>query len=830
MLVTLALTAVFAAQIPKIKVDPAPENLLSASDEEGLETTQLFKEAFGDSSHVLLVLLTSDNVLSAENLAYQHALTQGLSSIGAIDRIESLTDMVLPRRVEPDAAEDEGDLEDLDDVDDLDDLDALEDEEVEAGFDAATMNALIDIIESDPARFPGGLQAVGPRLQTTLRYDPIAKDGVLPDDAEAQIRNALAQSPLLVGRLVSQDHTAAAVALFLKELSGRDMPRLVKDVEAWIAENPAPEGSEVRLAGLPYVRSAIVERIRADQIILVPFTLLVCMALLWIAMRWIGGVFLTIASVGVLLMVTLGGMALAEEPLNILNNIIPPLLIIIGVTDCIHLLSRYRDEIGRGNDRHAAASQAVRSLAVAIFFTGATTAIGLGSLIAARTEMLKHFGVTSAIGVMIAYVVTIFFVPPLMVSVKPPRGKPEKPSGGRPLESAMLVLTSRVLKKPWPVVTAALVLLVAAIVVATRVRIDHALLDQFDHDDPVYVTTQLLENKLDGVRPLEIMVRAEDPEIFLDPEFIQALDDVQAWARGHEEVIRTMSYGAILDQSLALLADDLSVFQEPFKSEAQVKALVAMFGNRKPNPLHRFLSEDGKLARVQIMLRDAGANRTIQIIDALEAELARRFEGKPVSFRLTGDAYTSSRVQHAVVSDLLSSLLAAVFIIFVLLVGLFRSVRLGLLSIPPNLIPLVGTMAYMVLRDVPLNMSTVIIFSISFGLAVDGSIHVLARFREETRRGRLPSAALLRAARGTGRANVVSYTTLMCGFGIFLLSSFVPVRQFGELIAVTVGTCLIGTVFLLPALLKLFGQSRADRERERTERERLRALLREGRG
>jgi uncharacterized protein len=829
---TLALTGVFAAQIPKIKVDPAPENLLSASDEEGARTTQLFKEAFGDSSHVLLVLLTSDNVLSGENLAYQHALTQGLVSIKGIERIESLTDMNLPRIVEPpttdDDALDAAEGDDLEDLEDLDDLDALDDEDVTSDFDAVTTNAMIDLIESDPVRFPGGLQTVGPRLKSTLRFEPIAIDGELPEDAEVQLRLAIDQSPLLVGRLISEDRTAAAVALFLAELSGREMPRLVDAVEGWLAENPAPEGSEVHLAGLPYVRSTIVERIRADQILLVPVTMLVCMAILYIAMRWLGGVVLTMFAVGVIILMVLGGMALADEPLNILNNIIPPLLIIIGVSDSIHVLARYRDELGRGADKKPAGFQAVKSLAVATFFTGVTTSIGLGSLVAARTEMLRHFGITAAIGVMIAYFVTIFFVPPLMISVAPPAARP-RTAAARPLESAMVLLTARVLRNPWPIVVITLALLLGAAGVASRIRVDHALLDQFSPNDPVYVSTQILESKLDGVRPLEIMVHAEDPSTLLDPEFIAGLEEVQAWAREKDEVIRTMSYSSILDQSLSLLANDPTVWAEPFKSPAQVKALADLFANRKPNPLLRYLSEDRTLARVQVMLRDAGAQKTIRFIDELERKLTERFGGSPVTFRFTGDAYTGSRVQQAVVSDLLTSLLAAVLIIFVLLSALFRSVRLGLLSIPPNLIPLVGTLAYMVARDVPLNMSTVIIFSISFGLAVDGSIHVLARYREESKRGRAPNAALLRAARGTGRANVVSYATLMCGFGILLLSSFVPVRHFGELIAVTVASCLVATVFLLPALLKLFGQSREDRARADAERARLTEIIRRDR-
>jgi predicted RND superfamily exporter protein len=135
---------------------------------------------------------------------------------------------------------------------------------------------------------------------------------------------------------------------------------------------------------------------------------------------------------------------------------------------------------------------------------------------------------------------------------------------------------------------------------------------------------------------------------------------------------------------------------------------------------------------------------------------------------------------------------------------LFRSWRLGLLTLPPNVLPLAGTMAWMALRDIPLNAATVIVFSISLGLAVDASIHILARYREEVENRALRSVGILRAARSTGRAIVVSSVTLMLGFGVMLLSSFVPVRRFGELIAVTVGLSLISTLVVQPALLRVF--------------------------
>lgn len=794
---TLIVTALFASQIPKIEVDPAPENLLSASDSEGIETKEIFTEAFGDNSRILLVVITAEDVLSAPNLLYQHRLASALRAIEGVERAEGITEMILPRLVDPE-------LEPLDALDDLDDLDSLDDEDEESSFDPETVNLMVDIFEADPERFEGGLHVVGPRIQETLRFEAIAKDGELTENAEEKIRASLDASPLLVGRLVSADHQAAAIALFLRDLEGREMPALVRAVEGVIEAMGEPDGAEVQVAGLPFVRNTIAERLRTDQFILLPVTLLVCMVILYLAMRWVLGVFLPIIAVSLTLLIVLGGMAITGMQLNILNNIIPPLLIIIGITDAIHLLIRYRDELPRRGKPQLAAFHTVFILATALFFTDITTAVGLGSLYAAKTAMLRNFGIIAAIGVLVAYLITIIFVPPVMMSSKPPPLPDPKKKRSRPLETFLVIYTARVLRNPWPVLIATLGILAVSTFFAFQVRVDHALLDQFDKDDPVYTTTRLLEEKLDGIRPMEVIFETDDPELFSDPEFIAAVERVQAFAEEDSIILRTMSYPAMLRQGLTLFAQDESLWTEPFRSKTQVNALLGILEQREESPLTRYMTADRSLARMQLMFRDAGAQAAIRFIDKIEAEFERELAPFPVTLRYTGDAYTGSKTQSAVVLDLLASLVAAIGIIFVILTLFFRSLRLGLLSIPPNLIPLVGTLGYMAVRDIPLNMSTVIIFSISFSLAVDGSIHVLARFREEMNDGKAPASALLRAARGTGRANVISYLTLTCGFGVMLLSSFVPIRQFGELIAVTVGTCMIATVFLLPALIRVF--------------------------
>jgi len=829
--ILVLVTAGLASQIPKIKVDPSVENLISSYEgEDGArDTSARFEEDFGDTDRVMLLVVEADDVIQQVPLQYLHDLTRHLEEQPWIDSLVSLTRTPLPRRIPAEPEEQGGGFDDLEEELGFDDLDEeegggggfdeleaeleAEEEEIDHDLQAEVVDQLVALVEADPERFPGGFRELGPKLSLELQSSAIAEgDEVTEEDVE-ELRLAMDQSILLEGRLVGSDHHIAVTALFLDDIEAREMRQRVTDLRAYLEEHQPPEGVRVHLGGLPYLRSAIVENIRSDQIILVPLTLVVCLLLLAVALRWFPGVVLPIVAVGITALMVVGGMALVGEPFNVLNNVIPTLLIIIGISDSIHLIGRYREELhrhsGEGDPRPKAGRQTVRSMAVACLLTSVTTAVGLASLIVSKTVMLRHFGVTSAVGVMAAYVVTITFLPAIITWVGPP-SKTAQQAGGW-LELGIMKMTARVLRRPWIILAITAVLLGASIYGATFLKVDHALLDQFDESDPVYQTTRLLEERLDGVRPLEISIRSDEEGRFYDPALLNEIDEIARWARQRDEVLATMSANVILRQSLYLLSLDDDARTEPFLNEAQVRALSNLLQVRteQADPLKAWVTPDRTHYRLQIKVRDIGAQATMSFIEDLEGVLDSHLGDEEVTYAFTGEAYDGSVGMDAVVGDLLGSLLLAVGIIFVLLALLFRSIRLGLLSIPPNVIPLVFTMAYMVVRQIPLNAATVIIFSISLGLAVDGSIHVLARFREETReRGFRAHPALIRAARGTGRAIVISCVTLMAGFAVLLASNFVPVRRFGELIAVTVGGCLFATLIVQPALLQIAGVSR----------------------
>ncbi|MGB0679833.1 MAG: efflux RND transporter permease subunit, partial [Polyangiales bacterium] len=470
----------------------------------------------------------------------------------------------------------------------------------------------------------------------------------------------------------------------------------------------------------------------------------------------------------------------------------------------LHTLNRRRDERGarlQDVDIAAVARQRFRP----ILITSLTTAVGLASLVAAQTPALRRFGIAAALGVLLAYLITVLVLPGALKWVpRPPARLPRAGTAATRLESWLFGMTRWVLDRHRLVLLATLMVVAGAALSARLLNVDSALLDQFAPDDPLYRSTEILDRKLGGVRPLQVQLSLDSGESFLEPKRMRQLAAVSRFAAAQPGVRQVLSPTSLLTDTRQLLLDadaQQSGSTGPWRGGAELTALADLLRHGENNALSPFLSQDGQHARLQLRFGDIGAQATLRIIHALETEVQRRFSAAAI-LRLSGDAYTSSVGLQAIIQDLLTSLFVALVLIFLLLTALFRNWRLGLASIPPNLLPLVGTMAYMQWRGIPLNAATVIIFSISLGLAVDGSIHILARVQEETKRGITTGPALLRAARHSGRAIVISGLALMAGFSVLLASRFVPVRHFGELIALTVGMCLLSTLVVQPAVLR----------------------------
>ena len=831
--VTLLIAVSLGLCLPKLQIDTSPANLVN--NLEGQQKVERrFEAAFGDGGTKLLVALSAADVLSDEAVLIQLRLAQRLKELPEVVGLKSLVNIAFSHpddEPELQVSKSEGGIFSGSLFEKYAAREGetatartlrLKEERLAEAFakmpkgapDRATWQAIVD---AEPGLYPDGLVT----LLSRLREQGTRPRSLLrraQEDGEASLaldyfRASLLRLPGLVPLLLSEDHAVTPLVLTLSAESTRNQNARLATVARIRAELQGIKlGPKMRLqlGGVPVLHEAVLAKVNADRRLLNPLMGIVCLLILGITFRWWPAVVAPISAVLVTAIATLGTMALLGQPLTILTNIITPLLLIVGLSDSVHLIGRYREELRYTNDRKVAGQKAVRAMMSACFLTSLTTAFGFASLATARTPELRSFGLTAAGGVLGAYLATVFFVPAFITLFKAP--PPDQRAGGQTgfVEGSLIRLTRWVLKYAKLIAIGSAFLALGLSYGASKVKADAHLLDAFESREPVYQLTTLLQEKLGGVRPLEVMLRSPGDRQLLTPEVAKELARIQSDAVASGAVITSTDYLQPLTHLNNILRGKDESTAGRFASVEQLNALYQVLAGQKESALQkRFYAREKQantpelqVGRMTFYLKDIGVQGSLAFLENLEEQLRQALPPE-MEISFTGQAYVGSKGRSFVLRDLLGGLALALGTIFVLLVILFRSLRFGLVAIPPNVIPLFATGAYMLARGMELQITTVITFSIGIGLAVDDTIHVVARFREELSKTKDVDEAIIKAAAGTGRAIVVTACSLCLGFSVLLLSEFVSVRQFAELICVTVVNCLIAALVIQPALLKL---------------------------
>lgn len=783
----VASSIALALQLPKLEANPSPRALLASADPGQARLEAEAHSYFGSTDNVVVLVVSSPDALQKPPLSYTHRLARALALQPNVERVDALTKLTWPKVKEEEAT--------------LDELGEQDEQSPEL------LGAAADLVAAAPDVFPMGLATLSER-SAGKTLEPLVAGRDVTDADVALIQEVAAKTQMLRGRLISRDGKHLVVAAQLSDalVKHDDMAKAVELIEQWLVENPAPTGVKVALSGLPVIRTSLVRHMRADQRVLIPGTLLASFIVLALSFRWIPAVVLPLLAVGLTALWLLAGMALFGEPLNVLNNMLPALVIIIGLNEAVHIIGRYTEECRTDSGKVRALADTVRAMGAACLTTTATSAVGLLALVVSRTEMLRRFGIVGAIGLFLAYFITLLVVPCALSLLHAPP-EPEDPT--REKRGVIEVIMSRAstasLRRPWLVLGLALASAIASGLSARYMVVDSTLLDQFSKSDPVYEAVHLLETEFEGVRPLEITLTSSQPGRMFEPRVLQAMHRIAESAGKYRGVLRASDPTEPLSGGWAAISGRPLDVSDALRSPSQVEALAHMLGARDAQILGPLLTQDGRRARIRIKLADIGSHGTGVFVEHLRKLLAQQLSSFPdVQASFGGDAYVSSRGLDAVVADLSGSVSVAALVIFMLLAVLLRDLKLALLAIPANLLPQVWTMAWMVIRGIPLNASSAIIFSLSIGLAVDGSIHLVSRFQEERAHGVLTTSALVRAVRGTGRNIVVSSSALMLGFSAMLLSNFVPVQRFAELITVSMSGSMLATLIIQPVLLRVF--------------------------
>ncbi len=743
----LALVTLFSlvglSQVPDLKFDFTPQQLFRSSSDL-LAQRERFAQTFGREDNLLTVIVEAPSIWNPETLSWLRDTTVRLRTLPFTKNTESVVTLEIPR---------------------------------------------------------SGSEGV---MTTTpiLGLDDVSAEGV------EKLRTLAALEPLLRGQAVSEDGTLAVIMVWLND-DIQDVTKIkeaVDAIEADISALPAPDGVAYRLTGIPYLRQEIVESLKHQQLTFVPGTALAYMFILAFMFRRISGVFLPLAVVGVTCVGAAWMLVATHSPINIINNVLPSLVFIIGVSDAIHMLVRDAEETDSGLERMDSIRAMIQHTGAACLLTSVTTAVGFFSLVAADTEILQDFGWQAGASVCFAYVVTLFCLPAALSFFKPVYRPKSDPTNPPMLERLLTALGQRAVTHPWYFIAAAAVITVVAAGFAWRVEIDTVLLEVYDTDHPTYQNISLAEDKLGGILPVEISLEHDDIDAFKDPARFSKIASLEKFASEQPVVLSTQSLVGFHQAARAALLGDPSqreVLPDSRDQIEQIQLLIAGAPDSLSGP-SRFMTTDFRHARILLRVADDGAKAQMVLGRHLTKHLEELFPPESgVRYALTGDAYVASLSLDSFIRDLFYSLLVAMVIIFGMMTIVFRSLKLGLISVLPNTIPLLLTFGYMGMRDIDLNTTTIITFAISLGLAVDDTIHFLARFQEERSHGNSVADSIVSTYHGAGRAILLTSAMLLVGLAILLFSDFVPTRYFGMLTSITILGAVIGDLVLLPPLLYL---------------------------
>jgi predicted RND superfamily exporter protein len=591
----------------------------------------------------------------------------------------------------------------------------------------------------------------------------------------------------------------------------RAVQRRVLDGTGEVLARPEFAGITFHLAGSPVFNREL-ERLNArDNALFTPVAAGLVGVLLALALRGAVVTGLALACVAGTVAWVRGAMTLLDVPLNTTTSLLAPLLMVLSVCVVLHVLVRYQRERAAG----ASAAAAVDAIEAHVFLpaalTAATTAIGFVSLVTSPIPSVRTFGLFSALGAAVAFVLGAVAVPAALRVLAPPGRAP-----GRDRAGALLAGIAAFSERRAGAVLGATALLVAVSVAALpRLRVSTHDGEFFPEDHPLNQAYDFIEARLGGVTPLEIVFESERAAGLRDPAALAAIAKVQAFLDEEPATLRGISIADWVDQARDAI-EPPDARARPLDAAGLERAAFVLEAVAKDD-LPYWVRDGWREARLSTrsLALDSEANHALLL--RVEAAAREALAGAPgVSATVTGLVPVFARMEQQLLSSQIRSFGTALVAIFFVFAVLLRSVGWAAVAMVPNVVPVVLTLAWMALAAVPLDVVTVMIASITLGIVVDDTLHLLHGFSHARARGLVPGAAMAEALARSGHALLFTGLVLALGFATLALSEFRPTARFGELTAVTIAVALGAELLLLPALVHacagLLARSPAPRE------------------
>ncbi len=726
--IVLLLSLFFSARISHLEIRISAEEMLVQHDEEHRFYRQV-KGTFGDEQ-VILVYLESPRLLAPEKLQILKQVLDEIAAFPFVDRVESLFTVPWVKTVE--------------------------------GY---------------------------------LDKKPYLEKLPATPEEEARILAEARRNPFLRHVLVSPDRDIMAAAIVLasdaltkREWSDETITRAIDKAVARLEGHYDP----VFAIGFPEVRTEIVQRIRDEQAALFPLAIGALLIALFLLLRQLIDILLPILSAAFSILWTLGLMAWVGIPLNVVTSIIPILLVIVGSTEDIHLLSEFRQGQRQGLNNAEALRHMARRMGGIVLLTFITTYLGFLSVGLSRIEVLWQFGLVASTGLLFNFMATVILIPSVLALAGRWQLDGKARIYGEKSRRAAQTYWNLLWQHRKKVVALFLAITLAAAAGIPRIHINHNPIDSLGPDSPVRHHIEAVNQNLAGMETFSIVVDSGIEDTFLKVRYLEELARIQQFVREQGWSRSTTSFA----DYLALLNGAFQELEEPIMPESD-DVVTELMIFLKHDEVKGYVTADYSRARILVRHDIDDSERLQQVVKTLQQFIDENLD-PGLRAHITGDSVLTLKATHAMISGQLQSI-ALLLVIIVLIIGvLFTEVRVGLLATLPNLFPVVVMFGFMGFMGVPLNIGTTMAAAIAIGIAVDDTLHFMLRYNQELKASKSHDTAMHRTIYGEALPVVSTSLALIAGFLVFTQASFPPIIQFGMLGALVIFVALLADFVITP--------------------------------
>lgn len=570
-----------------------------------------------------------------------------------------------------------------------------------------------------------------------------------------------------------------------------------------IAKFEAENNIDVRVSGMPYIRTMNAQNIIDEIGIFIGLALAVTALIFFFFFRSVRATMITLLVVSICVIWAFGSIGLFRYEISVLMALIPPLIIVIGVPNSIFLINKYQQEVKKHGNQAKSLQRVISKVGNATLMTNVTTAFGFGTFIFTKSQLLREFGIVASINIIGIFLVALFLIPIVYSFLPLPKEKHLKHLERRWVEALVKRIESIVRNHRIAVYATTIVLIFVSMIGVFMIKVSGSIIEDMPKGEQFFKDIVFFEEEFGGIMPLEIIIDTKKEKGVMNLGTLKRMDKLEETIGEIPQLSKPISVLNIVKYSKqAFYGGNPKFYQLPTNQEKNWILAYTKNATTKTNLLNSYVDSTGRYARITTFMKDIGTDKMEVIEERLQQKIDKEFPKENYSVTITGKALVFLKGTNYLIDNLVVSLALAIFLIALFMAFMFRSFKMILISLIPNMFPLLITAGLMGYLGIPLKPSTILVFSIAFGISVDDTIHFLSKYRQELKANNWRiKISVYNALHETGVSMFYTSIVLFFGFLVFTVSSFGGTIALGGLVSITLLFAMVSNLLLLPSLL-----------------------------